>query len=85
MIMNRRDFLNFLGKGMALGAITPLLTKAKTVQYINQSKIQGISPSSKDEVILADNLKYEILISWKDKINKQKRNDRLVCHYKLHQ
>ena len=71
MIMNRRDFLNFLGKGIALGAITPLLTKAKTVQYINQSKMQGISPSSKDEVILADNLKYEILISWKDKINKQ--------------
>ncbi len=71
MIMNRRDFLNFLGKGVVLGAITPLLTKAKTIQYINQSKIQGIPPSSQDEVVLADNLKYQILISWKDKINKK--------------
>ena len=68
--MNRRDFLNFLGKGMAIGAIMPLLTKAETIRYINQSNIKGIVPSDKDDVVLAEGLKYQILISWQDKINK---------------
>ena len=71
--MNRRDFLNFLGKTITVGAATPLLSKAKLIEYINYSNIKGIKPSDKDEVVLAEGLKYEILISWKDKINKQQK------------
>jgi len=69
--MNRRDFLNFLGKTITVGAATPLLSKAKLIEYINYSNIKGIKPSNKDEVILADGLNYKILVSWKDKINKK--------------
>ncbi len=69
--MNRRDFLNFLGKSVALSAISPLINKASTIQYINQQKIQGISPSKIDDVVLAEGLKYQVLISWKDSINKK--------------
>ena len=69
--MNRRDFLNFLGKGIIVGAISPIITKANTLKYLNQSEIKGIEPSKLDDVILAEGLNYEILISWKDKINKK--------------
>jgi secreted PhoX family phosphatase len=67
--MNRRDFLNFLGKTITVGAVAPLLSQAKVMEYINYSNIKGIKPSGQDEVVLADGLKYQILISWKDKIN----------------
>ena len=69
--MNRRDFLNFLGKTITVGAATPLLSKAKLIEYINYSNIKGIKPSDKDEVVLADGLNYKILVSWIDKINKK--------------
>ena len=71
--MNRRDFLNFLGKTITIGAAAPLLSKAKLIEYINYSNIKGIKPSDKDEVVLADDLKYQILISWKDNINKKQK------------
>ena len=71
--MNRRDFLNFLGKSIAVGAFEPLLAHVKSIEHINYSNIKGIKPSNQDEVILADGLKYQILISWKDKINKKER------------
>ena len=64
--MNRRSFLNFLGKGIAVGAFAPLLSQVKVIEHINYSNIKGIKPSNQDEVILADGLKYQILISWKD-------------------
>ncbi|MBF24943.1 MAG: alkaline phosphatase [Flavobacteriales bacterium] len=71
--MNRRDFLNFLGKSIAVGAAAPLLSQSKVIQYINSLNIKGIEPSNQDDVILADGLKYQVLISWKDKINKNER------------
>ena len=71
--MNRRDFLNFLGKSIAIGAVSPLFSKAKVIEYISYSNIIGIKPSDLDEVVLADGLNYQVLISWKDKINKKER------------
>ena len=69
--MNRREFLNFLSKGIAISAITPIFSKANTVTLIDRDQIKGISPSSLDEVVLADGLQYQLLISWNDKINKK--------------
>ena len=43
------------------------------MEHINYSNIKGIKPSNQDEVILAGGLKYQVLISWKDKINKKER------------
>ena len=70
--MNRRDF-KFLGKSIAIGAVSPLFSKAKVIEYISYSNIKGIKPSDLDEVVLADGLNYQVLISWKDKINKKEK------------
>ena len=71
--MDRREFLNFLGKGIAIGSISPLMLKGRTIISIDLKKIQGIPPSNSDDVVLAESLKYNILISWKDKINKSEK------------
>ena len=66
--MNRRDFLNFLGKGVFVTSFSPAVLKAMG-NITSQSSKLGIAPSRLDEVILAPGLEYEILISWGDKIS----------------
>ena len=61
-MLKRREFLNFLGIGVAVGIANPKLT------YSKYEKIKGIDPSSADDLILADGLKWTKLLSWGDKI-----------------
>jgi len=72
----RRDFLQFLGRTTALGALaysTPLLTACQTKpgDSSGQPPIAGITPSMKDDLLLSPGLKYDVLISWGEVINTQ--------------
>jgi len=67
--MNRRDFLNFLGKGFLATSFTPAVLSAMGSSA--QSSKLGISPSMLDEVVLASGLSYDILISWGEKISQK--------------
>ena len=63
--IERREFLQFLAGGIAL-----IGSGQSIARGIMQSfSIPSISPSFADDVILADGLNYQILLSWKDKIS----------------
>ena len=66
--INRRDFVKFLGGAVALGPVLMSCgtTGLTTKELLRRSKA---FPSREDEVILADGLNYDILITWGDKIN----------------
>lgn len=59
---SRRNILKFLGASAALPLI-PLSSCTST------QKKDSIFPTRKDDVVLADGLQYEVLISWGDQIN----------------
>jgi len=64
--INRRTFLEFLGKGLAVSAISPdMLLSSK----LSPKKIKGIDPSHEDALKLARGLKYDVLIKWEDAIS----------------
>lgn len=67
--------MELLGKGTVAVTLLPYViqscndedkTETKTIVL---KKIEGISPSTKDDLILIDGLKAQIIISWEDKIN----------------
>lgn len=60
---NRREFLKFLTGGLALNSLTlPSQIEAESTKDYKQ-KIKGLKPNiHKDELTVADGLKYEILI-----------------------
>lgn len=65
--MDRRDFLKFLGGSTALvgsGAGLNFLASCTS----KTATLKGITPSLKDQLILADGFKYDRLISWRDAI-----------------
>lgn len=64
--MNRRTFIEFLGKGTAIASLTPHLFLSNTSFF---KEFKGINPSDADELKLAKGLKYEVLIKWGDPIN----------------
>ena len=66
--MNRRTFLEFLGKGTIVTAITPSILQASATFF---KEFKGIKPSDLDELKLAKGLEYEVLIKWGDTINGQ--------------
>ena len=77
---NRRSFLNFLGRAGAItigaAAFPPFLSATKNSETVNKEKetdskfpIKGIKPQSKDEIALAEGLKWEMLIKWQDSIS----------------
>ena len=77
---NRRSFLHFLGRAglIAAGstAFTPVLnafnTKLKQNSPILKTgkfPIKGILPKSKDEIVLAEGLSWQMLIKWQDPIS----------------
>ncbi len=73
--IQRRTFLEFLGKG-ALGlSVTPTLLATKFHTKVNARAhlpfVKGIKPSAKDDLKLAKGLNYHILSSWGDAINKE--------------
>jgi hypothetical protein len=75
-IQNRRDFLKLLGKGTAGTFIVPHFLVAcsnpaeKEKPSTSIEKIEGISPSDKDDLVLAKGLNYSILASELDSIGK---------------
>lgn len=63
--LRRRKFLQFLG-------YSALISKAPCTTVIADTKetiIKGISHSSKDELVLAKGLTYDVVIKWPDHIN----------------
>ena len=71
--MNRREFLNFLGKGALITSFSPMILRG--VSNIKDKPIlnSNIFPSKLDDVVLATDLQYEILISWGEKISSKDR------------
>ena len=73
--MKRRNFLEFLGTGAAsLSLLPPFIqacspnNAAEQVKALSQL-IPGIAPSRADDLILAEGLSYEVLISHEEAIN----------------
>jgi secreted PhoX family phosphatase len=86
MKRNRRIFIGLLSKiGLGFGIFPPFLQSCsnfrqiennqslsnKELQQLKNLPFNGIQPSSKDRLILAEGLNYEVLISWGDPINGQ--------------
>jgi uncharacterized protein len=70
--MNRRTFLDFLGKGTA-GLVISSRMAGRLLNAAIGQEIIGISPSGKDMVLLAKGLKSKLLVSWGDSISKTDR------------
>lgn len=78
---SRRNFIEFLGKGVIATALLPTFaTGCKTVKSTSQSNtailsslnnISGIPPNHADDVILPEGLSYEVLLKWGDAISAQ--------------
>ena len=70
--MNRRSFLDFMGRGLVVSPLIPSILSSCTSgggEYLTQA-ITGIAPQSSDKVVLADGLRYEVLVKWGDPIGK---------------
>ena len=73
--MKRRSFLDFVGKGVIYTSLLPPFisscNRSSTARYVTIDKrIKGISPSTRDTVVLADGLDWDVLIRYGDKISK---------------
>ena len=71
--IQRRSFIEFLGKG-ALGlAVTPTLLAGKLYTSTSKRKslpfIKGIKPSKLDELKLAKGLNFHVIAKWGESIN----------------
>ena len=64
--LSRRKFLEFLGIGTIGLSIN---TNSLFANPTKKTFYTGISPSSLDKVVLADGLKYNVLIKWGDPIS----------------
>lgn len=74
--MNRRSFLEFLGKGTLSLALMPPLVSAEWYQLTGSKDVRplkGIAPCSEDDLMLADGFDYEILIRWGDELSAKDR------------
>lgn len=74
--MKRRSFIEFLGKGaIATSLLPPFISScnrsASVRTFSLDQPIEGISPSSRDRLLLADGLDYRILIRYGDRISKR--------------
>ncbi len=71
--MQRRSFLEFLGKGALTLSVTPTLLANKMYTPLLGNKklplVKGIRPSAKDELKLARGLNFHIIARWGDSIN----------------
>ncbi len=72
---NRRDFLEFLGKGVIGASLIPMLltgcnsSAKKALSKIN-TRINPLAPNDQDILALADGLDFKLLIKWRDQISK---------------
>lgn len=78
--INRRSFIEFLGKGAVSVIVVPPFLQAcadgvdtDSSSQIAEFIIKGIDPSDLDDVILAEGLKSSMLIRWDDPINASER------------
>ncbi len=71
MSWNRRDFLKFLGRSVAVSTAVQLNFWPSFAQekFITSPGLRPILPSDEDRLILTDGFQYDVLIGWKDKIN----------------
>ena len=72
--LQRRTFLEFLGKGIVGTAIVPSIfagcdTPSTATKTLKDIVIKGIDPTEKDELVLAKGFKYDVLIKWGDHIS----------------
>lgn len=65
--MDRRKFIEFIGKGTLIGPAVPSILASCSVSTDRLSG--GRFPSTKDDLILADGLSYDVLIKEGDLIN----------------
>lgn len=81
---DRREFLAFLGAtGIGLHALssqaaTDILSAEKTHPWAKILASRGMHPSTKDDLLLADGLSYEVLLSYDDLLNEQ--GDKFGAH-----
>jgi secreted PhoX family phosphatase len=66
---SRREFLRFFGGSMYAGYALSFPLNGLANQPLQ--KIRSLSPTDADQLILADGLRHEMLISWGDVINEQ--------------
>ncbi|RLD20161.1 MAG: alkaline phosphatase [Bacteroidetes bacterium] len=66
--INRRTFLDFLGKGTAGLVISSRMAERLLIVPVAE-EIVGIAPSGKDTVVLAKGLKSKLLVSWGEAIS----------------
>lgn len=72
MQLQRREFLTFLGRGVAVTTafqLGVLPSFAQEMQALGYTGFSPIRPSDEDRLVLANGFHAEILISWNDKIN----------------
>lgn len=67
----RRDFLGFLGRGIAAGAALQIgwLPEAYADRKIKTYSFSPIKATDQDALVLADGFRDELLVGWEDKIN----------------
>ena len=66
--INRRTFLEFLGKGIVVSSLAPSFLNVSAPYYKN---LKSIAPSQEDKLVLAKGLDFDVLIKWEDAINKK--------------
>ncbi len=71
---NRRQFLDFLGRGSMIAAASPLVgmniacTTTKN-QVLGAFPIKGVAPDTNDDISLSEGLDYKVLVKWGEAIN----------------
>jgi len=71
-IKDRRDFLKFMGRTSAALGFVPFLLpgcSSPTRKYVSGTPFAPVSPTTRDDLMLAEGLKYEILLKWGEPIN----------------
>ena len=67
--LNRRSFLEFLGKGtVGIAMLPPLLNSCSETQAATPFSITPLAPSPVDDLLLAEGLQYDVLIRWNEEI-----------------
>lgn len=69
--MDRRLFLEFMGRSAALSLLASQLSSCGSASKVKESSIPSIDPTDADDVILAKGLRSKVLIKWQDPITQQ--------------
>ena len=67
---SRREFLSFMGRTAGATAVAlPVISCTGPARDPASAGIAAVAPGTDDEVVLADGLGYDVLVSWQDPIN----------------